>query len=83
MLSQKVLKPGPVQYVDPELETGRVQEKTWYDPVDPAIRSKTQLQPGQKPYCNQLIFVFLLKRRCFDFFKKKNLTRTTRSKSRT
>jgi hypothetical protein len=52
MLSQKVLKPGPAQRVDPELETGRVQEKTRYDPVDPAIRSKTQLQPGQKPYCN-------------------------------
>jgi hypothetical protein len=45
MLSQKVLKPGPVQRVDPELETGRVQEKTRYDPVDPAIRSKTLLQP--------------------------------------
>ena len=71
MLSQKVLKPGPAQRVDPELETGRVQEKTRYDLVDPAIRSKTQLQPGQKPYCNQLIFVFFTKTALFWFFLKK------------
>jgi hypothetical protein len=70
MLSQKVLKSGLAWRVNPELEPGWVQEKIWYDPM---IRSKIQLQSGQKPYCNPLIFVFfLLKRHRFDFFKKKN-----------
>jgi hypothetical protein len=27
-------------------------------------------KPGQKPSCNPLIFFFLLKRRCFEFFLK-------------
>jgi hypothetical protein len=50
------------------LEPGRVKEKTregktLCDPVDPS-------RPGQKPGCNPLTFVFLLKRRRFDFFKK-------------
>lgn len=46
MLSQKVLKLGPAWRVDPKLEPGWVQEKTRYDPVNLATRSKTQLQPG-------------------------------------
>jgi hypothetical protein len=55
---------------------GRVEEKigegkTMRDPVDP-------VRPGQKLVCNPLTFVFLLKRRRFDF--KNKLTRTTRSK---
>jgi hypothetical protein len=40
-----------------------------------ATRSKTRLQPVD--FC--FIF-FLLKRRCFDLKKKKELTRATRSK---
>ena len=49
---------------------GRVEEKigekkTRYDSVDP-----TRL--GKKPGCNPLIFIFLLKQRCFDFKKIKN-----------
>jgi hypothetical protein len=34
---------------------------TWYDPTG-------QAKLGQKPGCNPLIFVFLLKRRRFEFF---------------
>jgi hypothetical protein len=41
------------------------------DPADPA-------RPGQDPVTNPLTFVFLLKRRRFDFFFKE-LTRPTRS----
>jgi hypothetical protein len=37
-------------------------------------RRKNPVWPGQKPSCNPLTFVFLLKRRRFNFFKK--LTRT-------
>jgi len=46
---------------------------------------KTQSDParlGQKLGCNLLNFISLLKRRCFDFFKKMKLTLTTRSKLR-
>jgi hypothetical protein len=43
--------------------------------VDPA-------KPGQKPGCNPLTFVFLLKRRRVDFFKKK-MSRATGSKPKT
>jgi len=51
---------------DPGLEPGRVEEKTGKEkircePADPA-------RPGQKLSCNPLTFVFLLKRRRFDFF---------------
>ena len=76
-----VLKPGPARRVDLGLEPGQVEEKiregkTRRDPVDPA-------RPGCKlvDFC----FFFLLKRRSFDFFKKK-LTRSnpvTRLKPRT
>jgi hypothetical protein len=63
--------------VDLELKPDRVAEKIKEGKtrrVDPA-------RPGQKLDCDPLTFVFLLKRRHFDFFKK--LTRATRSKSGT
>jgi hypothetical protein len=46
---------------------GRIEEKigkrkTWCDSVDPA-------RLGKKPGCNPLIFIFLLKQRCFDLKK--------------
>jgi hypothetical protein len=68
-----VLKPCSARRVDPGLEPGQVEEKIWEgitrcDPVDPA-------RLGQKPGCNRLTFVFLLKRRRFDL---KKLTRATR-----
>jgi len=53
-----VLKPNPA---DPRLELGRVEEKI--------EKGKTRCDParrGQKPGCNLLTFVFLLKRRRFD-----------------
>jgi hypothetical protein len=58
-----VLKPGPAQ--DPELESGRVKEKTG--------KEKTRCDLA-RPGCNPLTF-FLLKRRRFDL---KKLTRATR-----
>ena len=59
-------------------------ELTRPDPGDPVGWPGTRLT-RQDPTSNPLTFIFflfffLLKRRCFDFFKKKNLTRPTRSK---
>jgi hypothetical protein len=47
------------------MEPSRVEKKTGEEKTqrDPAI-------PLQKPGCNPLTFVFLLKRHRFDFFKK-------------
>ena len=81
-----VLKPGPARWVDPGMELVWVEAKTrlgidparpgrpggsTWDPANPA-------RPGQNPASNPLtfiffvFFIFLLKRRRFDFFKKKN-----------
>jgi hypothetical protein len=67
-----ILKPGLIRWLtrDPGLKPGQVEEKTrkgkiLVGPGDLAI-------PGQKFSSNTLIFVFLLKQRRFDFFKKKN-----------
>jgi hypothetical protein len=51
---------------------GVIRLTRWVDPA----------RPGQKPDCNPLTFVFLLKRRRFDL-KKKELTQMTRSKPET
>jgi hypothetical protein len=64
-LQNIVLKPGPA---DPGLEPGRVEEKTGEG------KTRCDLATRQDPVANPLtfiFFVFLLKRRCFDFFKKK------------
>ena len=69
------MKPGQAWRVNPGpgLEPGRVEEKTgkktWCDLVDPATRSKTLLT-----------FVFFFTKITLFWFKKKELTRATRSK---
>jgi hypothetical protein len=52
---------------------GRVEEK-----IGKGKTRRDPVRPGQKLVCNPLTFVFLLKRRRFDF--KNKLTRATRSK---
>ena len=60
------MKPGQARQVNPRLEPGRVEEKIGEGKTqcDPA-------RPGQDSVANSLTFVFLLKRRRFDCFKKR------------
>jgi hypothetical protein len=79
-----VFKSGSIQQVDLGLKSGRVEKKqekkkvVWprwpNDLVDPTRSS-------QKPGYNPLTFIFLLKQRQFDFFKK--IDQVTRSKPET
>jgi hypothetical protein len=60
----------------PETETGPSLRKN-REKQNPGWPSDLA-SPDQKLGCNHLTFVFLLKRRRFDFLKKKELTRATR-----
>jgi hypothetical protein len=79
-------RPGPTGRSEAEIELGWRKNRRRKNPVWPGWPSELTRQdparPGQKPGCNPLTFIFLLKRRRFDFLKKK-LTRATRSKHET
>jgi len=53
------------------MEPGRVEEK-----IGEGKTQRDPVIPGQKPSCNPLIFIFLLKRYRFYFFFKIDLVKT-------
>ena len=68
-------RPGPAG--QPELEPGRVEEKTGEektrcDPTDPVTWLTRRVDPVTRLQTCWLLLLFLLKRYRFDFFKKTN-----------